>query len=78
MPCLKSHAERFLKRIGVLTTNAGLTKPSFVISLEEQRARDVEAAVGKPGHLNSLSRYEEDEFGKGELQGSVSTAEVNT
>lgn len=79
MPCLKSHAERLLKRIGVLSTNMGMSKPSFVISLEEQRARAVEPSCHDDTLLD-LSGYEENRLVKGmttESKGSVSTAEVN-
>ena len=36
MPCLKSRAEQFLYRISILSKNARLSRPSFVMSLEEQ------------------------------------------
>jgi len=80
MPCLKSHAERFLKRIGVLSTNAGISRPSFVMSLEEQGERVADPSHVGPHVLNSLSGFEEYGFGKGmmkESKGSVSTAEVS-
>lgn len=80
MPCLKSHAERLLKRIGVLSTNIGMSKPSFVMSLEEQGARAVDPAGNGPSLLDSLSGYDEEQgFGKGmttESNGSVSTRKV--
>ncbi|KAH8702845.1 hypothetical protein GQ44DRAFT_631164, partial [Phaeosphaeriaceae sp. PMI808] len=38
LPCLKSQAERFLRRVGIVKRQAGqvISKPSFVISLNEQ------------------------------------------
>jgi hypothetical protein len=79
IPCLKSPAERFLKRIGVLSTHFGLSEPSFVISLEEQRAKAPKPSDGETGLLDSHYRYEGDEFRKGmttsESKRSVSTVE---
>ena len=63
LPCLKSSAERLLRRVGVLSTRVGLTKPSFVISYQEHSAKAAGPAGGGTRSIDSLHRCEENAFG---------------
>lgn len=80
MPCLKAPAERFLKRVGVLATRAGVTRPSFVMSLGEMSPEEGRTAGGEsqPGDLvhSGEDAYRKEAL-RTESKGSGSSKEVN-
>jgi hypothetical protein len=47
MPCLKSRAERFLRRICNFPKNTDLSKPSFVMLLEERHITATKRSRGE-------------------------------
>jgi hypothetical protein len=78
MPCLKSPAERFLRRISILPKNAGLSKPSFVMLLEERHMKATKRSRNDTERVESIQICEnvsrEEMIGAGS-DGLVSTAE---
>ncbi|OCL07657.1 hypothetical protein AOQ84DRAFT_408518 [Glonium stellatum] len=75
MPCLKSPAERVLRRIGVLTSQFNVSKPSFVISLGERTPANSSSYSGLVDSIRT-----DQASGKMELiaaKGVASSVEVN-
>jgi len=69
MPCLKSPAERLLRRICVRPKNIRFTKPSFVISLEERHMKATER-TGDEAWGSDFVRIDEENTSKNDTTGS--------
>lgn len=59
MPSLKAPAERFLLHIGVLAKQAGVSRPSFVMSLAEVRPQESQPVDSESQAFDSLQSHED-------------------
>ena len=69
MPCLKSPAERLLRRLCVRPKNLRFTKPSFVISLEERHVKATKRS-GDDTWGSDFVRIDEENTSKNDTTGS--------
>ena len=71
VPCLKAPGERLLHRFGILVSRVEITRPSFVMSLQEQAPPQSSSSSDLP---NSVPSSKREKKGKKEKEKSVVSA----